>query len=164
MRNSVNVRLLGNWKGAVAAYATMRPEIKRAISLGQRRYARRLVSTVKRHIIAQDLPWAAASRSKRGSVLMIDSRTYYGSIKFWQKNYELYVGVPKHFISPRTGQPIWKIATWQEKGTKNIPARPLWGPSIEEVGGETQCFVEVKDEIFDKLAKLGIGIWQMFET
>lgn len=164
MRNAVNVKILGNWKGAVVAYNRMRPEIRKAIVNGQTRYARRLVKVVKGHIIKQDLPWEPASENKRGNMLMIDTSDYYTSIKYWQKNYELYVGVPKHFIHGKTGKPLWKVASWQEHGTKKIPARPLWGPSIEEVGGPTQCFVEVKDSMFSRMAALGVGIWEVSKT
>lgn len=160
MRSSVNVKLLGNWPGATKAYALMVPAIRRSVVNGQRRYARRLVAKVKGHIMSQDLPWPPASESKRGQILMIDTREYYSSIRYWQKNYELYVGVPKHFIHGRTGQPLWKVATWQEKGTKNIPARALWGPSIDELGGVTQVSQEVTQEMFKTMAILGTGIFK----
>lgn len=154
---------MGNWPGAVRAYSMMNPVIKSAIMNAQRRYARRLVSAVKKHIMAQDLPWAPASTGKRGSHLMIDTRDYYESISYWQKDYQLEVGVKKHFIHGKTGQPLWKVAQWQEKGTKNIPARPLWKPTIEELGGSNQCYVEVKTEMFAKLAALGTGVWGVFK-
>lgn len=164
MRSSVKVSMLGNWPKAVKTFATLSPVVKRSIAMGQRKYARKLVAIVKGHIIQQDLGWKAASPSKRGSMLMIDTRDYYQSIRYWQKNYELHVGVPEHLIHGRSGQKLWKVATWNERGTKKIPARPLWGPSIKELGGTKQVAIDVRDEIQKNLSILGLGVLEVKKT
>ena len=164
MKNSVNVKMIGNWKGAVKTAALLNPVIKKSIVQGQRKYARRLVAIVKKHIISQDLGWKPASASKRGSLLMIDTRDYYTSIRYWQKNYELHVGVPTHLIHGRSGKPIWKIASWQEQGNKRVPKRPLWAPSIKEMGGNKEVANQVQQEITRNLRAISNGAWEIKST
>lgn len=135
---NIEIKKIGNWAGAELQYKNLDRTIKMSLMATERLIANKIKAKVRGHMRNQDLPWREASRSKKGPKLMIETGTYYNSIKVRQLNLAITVGVDKDVIHPRTHQPIWRIARWQENGTKGkhrIPKRPLWEPSIKEVGG-----------------------------
>lgn len=132
----IEIRKIGNWAGAEYQYKTLERTIKLSLIATERAIANKIRANVRGHMRNQDLPWKAASKSKRGPKLMIETGTYYNSIKVTQAKLMITVGVSKDVIHPRSKQPLWRIARWQENGKGRIPKRPLWAPSIAEAGGK----------------------------
>lgn len=129
----------GDWDRARIMVKAMPATIRRSMMYGQEKAVRKLAKIVKAHISSQDLSvfsqYPKKKISEHGSNrLLIDSATYWESINVWQSQYTFYVGVKAGLIEPN-GNEIAKVASWLETGTRNIPARPVWGPSIEEMGG-----------------------------
>lgn len=128
----------GDWPKAAFLIADLPRTIRRSILYGQEKAVRKLAKIVKNHIISQDLPSLTQNPKKRirngEERVLIDTATYLSSIGVWQKDYTFYVGVKPGLIEPN-GTEISKVAYLLETGTKNIPPRPVWGPSIEEMGG-----------------------------
>lgn len=135
---SLIVRRLGPWEGANWQYKQLPKVIKAALLAEERKIANEIRRRVRGHIRNQDLPWKAASRSKKGDKLLYETGTYYDNIKVWQSSLVTYVGVQKHVIQPRSKKPVYLIAQIHERGSrrKGIPRRPLWRPTYLEMGGD----------------------------
>ena len=163
----ITIKRFGNWAQARRATSTLDKSIKRAIRSAEEKIARRLIKIVKGHILSQDLPWVPLSpttKNRKGhDNVYLDSRFYINSIKFWQKNYVIHIGIPRGVMDADGEVELWKVATWMEKGLPNrgMPPRPLWGPSIKELGGGPQGMANlVKESINRKLRREGWDITQ----
>ena len=128
----------GDWNRANIATKLLPTTIRRSALYGQEKAVRKLAKIVKAHIASQDLPSLSGPKKKirEDSRHLIDTATYLESIGVWQQGYTYFVGVKSGLIEP-SGIEIAKLAYILEVGTrdKRIPARPVWGPSIEEMGG-----------------------------
>ena len=155
----ITIKKQGNWAGATWNYKMLNKSIRETIVKEEKAIAKELYQRVRAHIRDQDLPWKRPSKNKRGSKLMIHWGTYYHSITTGSNKLEAWVGVRKGLYHPRTGQEIHRIATWQEYGTNShkhkIPKRPLWGPSIEEMGGRQAFVNRVEKKLRAKMKRMG---------
>lgn len=150
----INLRLTGNWIGARNGLASL-PLILHSSSMwGQRKAAEKLVKIVKGHINNQDLNWAPLSSSTNSGDprILVDTQAYLNSIKAWRQNYVYNVGVPLSAYNHR-GISISEIATRHEYGF-GVPQRPLWIPSVQELGGPKGVAKIVSRAIFNKILKL----------
>lgn len=158
---TVNIRAVGDWRGANAMFRNFSRDIKRAFKSSQENVAKKLLRKVKGHLKKQDLGWVPLSQKtidrKGHAIALIDSGAYYRSIKFWQVSYTVYVGVRRGVLNS-DGNEIARIAVWQEYGTRYIPARPLWRPSIEEIGGPVGMRNDVQRSMYWKLRKMGYKV------
>ena len=147
----------GNWEYVIASLTrTIPQEVMSSAVWGQRKAAEQLVKIVKNHIMRQDLPWTPKKNpSSSGSWrLYIDTGQYLSSVETWQKNGIRFVGIKPH-KHHKDGVPVSDIAVWMEYGTKHMPARPLWGPSLEDLGGEKGVKRIIEGVIRNKLLRLG---------
>lgn len=128
----------GDWDKAKILTKALPTTIRRSVLWGQEKAVRKLAKIVKQHILSQDLPALSQNPKKKirqgEERVLIESGTYVDSISVWQQDFTYFVGVKPGLIEPN-GNEISKVAFWLETGTKNIPPRPVWGPSIEEMGG-----------------------------
>jgi hypothetical protein len=71
---------------------------------------------------------------KMSEKILIATSSYLQAITSWVKKETVYVGV-KRGVTNENGQEIGNIAKVHEYGSvaKNIPARPLWKPTFEEM-------------------------------
>lgn len=131
-----------------------------AVRSGQVQAAKRLVKIVKGHITKQDLPWvqlSAETKAMKGhSDILLDTKLYFESINYWWENKILKVGV-KRGLHYDSGVEISNVAALLEFGTRKMPARPLWGPSIQEIGGKEGIQNIVADAIVRKLQRTFAG-------
>ena len=129
----------GDWNGATWKITKLPVSIKQAVMDGQEAAGNKLIKIVRKHIIAQDLPSFSQYPKVRPahlsgvSDLLIDSTNYLQSLAVWRKQSVLYVGVKSSAREPN-GVETARVAFWLETGTKTIPARPVWEPSIGEIG------------------------------
>lgn len=163
----VSVRPFGNWAAARNRTSKLPQTIKRSIRAAEEKVAKRLIKIVREHIIKQDLNWVplsdAAIKSKGHNKVYRFTGTYFNSLKFWQKGYSVEIGIPRGVYEPRNGVELWKVATWMELGTTKMPARPIWGPSIKELGGRGGMQDIVADTLREKLAREGWDLTLPFE-
>lgn len=159
-----DVKPFGNWAMARNASSTLPQTIKRSIRSAEEKVAKKLIKIVKGHIQNQDLNWVPLSpqsiKRKGHDKVYIFTGTYLNSIKFWQKNYTVHIGIPRGIYEPRNRIELWKIATWMETGmpSRNLPARPVWGPSVEELGGRGGMQEIIEETLRRKLSREGWDI------
>jgi len=131
----INITLTGNWTGAKMGLAALPAALQSSSIYGQRKAAEKLVKIVKGHINNQDLSWLplAPGTNSGDPRILVDTEAYYNAIKAWRSNFTYYAGVPVSAMNHR-GISISEIATRHEYGF-GVPERPLWRPSVDEMGG-----------------------------
>lgn len=150
---AIVVEPFGNWQEVEARIAGLPRAIKASAVWGQRKAAEKLVKIVKGHIDNQDLGWTPLKRPELSGDprILVDYGTYRDNIKTWQKNYTRYVGVKKDVINHR-GERVWMVAALHEfMSYHGGPYRPLWGPSVEELGGSKGIAGIIEQAISRKL-------------
>jgi len=148
---NMQVKLFGDWEKAVVAIQKMGPAVKEAGLKSQMRIANMIVTRVKAHIKNQDLHWKPLSHSyaekKEREGLnewtMFAYGNYYRAIKAWTVGSQNMVligvrrGLQTQSLSGRKSKmEIANIAVVHEFSSgRRIPKRPLWNPTIAELGG-----------------------------
>lgn len=102
---------------------------------------------VKEHLQKQDLDWAplqdatlkrktspAQGKQRLSEKKLIATTTYFRNITSWASGSRVFIGV-KRGVRNASGASVGMIARVHEFGSKkrNIPARPLWQPTLEEL-------------------------------
>ena len=151
----IDIELEGDWPGVSLALKSLPLAVRSSAIWGQRKATEQLVKTVKKHINAQDLGWQprSAKRMFGDPRILVDEEAYYGAIKAWKEGDTYIAGVPSNATNSK-GDRIVDYALMNEFGGGNLPSRPLWGPSIEELGGPSGLRSIVTVAIYQKLAKL----------
>ncbi len=144
---SARFKPLGKWDEAVRLLGRLNPEIKAAALRAQELIATDILNHVRWHLISQDLPWRPlkkkykTAKRQRGldTRMLISHGTYYESIEVWKRanGWQYFVGVKKgKFGKTLDGKKskidISTVAIIQEFGRNR---RPLWNPTIMEMGG-----------------------------
>ena len=142
----------GDWADAVRTFSRLDKEIKVASIRAQEKMALVILKKVKDHLRKQDLPWRklskkyAAKKKKLGwdHRILIATSSYLNNITYWKRanGWYVYIGVKKgvHGINLYTKKKnpidIATIAYIHEfsSGTKRY--RPLWNPTIRELGNK----------------------------
>jgi len=159
----IKVELFGQWDEAIRVMQRLDPEIKEASVKAQMQIMEQVKKAVKAHLRNQDIPemvskpynakYAEAKvDAGRDSRFLLSWGTYYRSIEVWRTgNFHFaYVGV-RNGIKTRalSGKAarldVARIAYIHETGGKKVPRRPLWNPTIKEMGGANgfkEAFVE----------------------
>lgn len=172
--------LTGEWDKALKIFKNIGPAVKVASLYAQRKIAEDAKKRVLGHLINQDLGWKALSskylqekaKTAADTRMLMAYHRYYSSIEVWQNTSQqvVYVGVKrgKYTYSVwdhrRSRIDIAQIAAIHEfsKGRK-IPRRPLWNPSIAEMGGEKGIKDKFVKHLVGKLRVMGIPVKQ-FQT
>lgn len=145
----VLLKKIGQWKEVTALSRGLKMDLKSTRSDLLKDWGHRAETIAKGHITTQDLGWeplkeSTIRRKKEENMPYIDeilraTSTYYNTIKFWvnAKGYQsdtVYVGVNDSDGHP-SGEKLGEIAVLHEFGAweLNIPARPLWGPVLQEM-------------------------------
>jgi hypothetical protein len=158
---------IGNWDTTVAKLVKLDKNLKSSLQWGERKVGEKLVNIVKNHLRNQDLGWDGLATStlwkKKGDArVLIDTETYLNSIKTWQSNGTRFIGVPKDITNPENGEEVWRIAQIHEfKSYHGGPFRALWGPSMEEIGGNKGVRDIIFDVLYKKMKKLGYPVTRL---
>lgn len=148
------VELFGDWDKVNFLLETIDTTIKVGAILGQKSAAEKILVIVKKNIRENggSLGWAPLSEKykeykiKKGynpdSILRMTG-LYYKSITKWSNGMNYFVGVKRSTrYTKRKGKnlTVTQVATILEHGSSilNIPARPLWGPSYKQFGGNAR--------------------------
>lgn len=153
---------VGDWSGVIAFFNGMGIEVKKKTVQAQYDICKEIKSRIIGHILSQDLGWAPlAERTQRKKKnhktdAYIDTELYMKSIRVWKDGDKAYVGIKKGVVYKRKSGNVTldRVARWMEYGTTGRsaqPARPLWAPTIEEVGGAEGIRDFVVDAIFRRL-------------
>jgi hypothetical protein len=147
----LEIKPFGNWSGVMRTMARLSPAIKQSSIAAQMKVAKQIVKIVKAHLRNQDLGWRplAPTTVELKETYGLDSRIlyahggYYDAIEAWQKNQEsiVFAGVKKgkyarSYQGKKRRIDISQVAAIHEFSRgKRIPRRPLWNPTIREMGG-----------------------------
>src|SRR5690606_38133423 len=138
---SIRFEKLGNWEREVSKLALLDSRLKSSIKYAEGKVAKQLLKKVINHLKNQDLGWDPLSEStlwkKKGdSRVLIDTETYLNNITTWSASGVRFIGVKKSVTNPNNGEEVWRIAQIHEfRALNGGPDRALWGPSLEEMGG-----------------------------
>lgn len=147
----VEFKLFGQWSETIRVLNKLSPTVKECSLIAQMKICLEICKRVKKHLKNQDLNWEPLSESysKRKSEEGLDTGilmaygTYYNNITAWQKGNQhlAFVGVKKGIYTrelsgKRSRLDIATIAAVHEFSSgRRIPKRPLWNPTIREIGG-----------------------------
>lgn len=149
----VKVQLFGQWEEAIRMLNGLGPNIKRASIDAQVVVLTDIKKKVKAHLRNQDIPemtskpynaWYAKTKRdlSRDPRFLMSSGTYYRSIEVWKVgNFNFaFVGVrngirAKTLTGKNSKLDVARIAYMHEMGGRTLPRRPLWNPTIKEMGG-----------------------------
>lgn len=135
------IKLIGSWNAINAITANLERLGKEAMKEGLAKTGLYAEGRAKGHISKQDLGWKplnqayADSKAKKGlsNSILVSTSAYFQSITSYVQGNVAYVGVKK-VARDKDGKQIANIAAIHEFGSDkaNIPARPLWQPTIKE--------------------------------
>lgn len=149
----IKVQLFGQWEEAIRVLNKLGPTIKRSSIDAQMAVMKDIKGRIKAHLRNQDIPEMtskpysskyreAKSEKSRDPRFLMSTGTYYRSIEVWKSgNFNFaFVGV-RNGIKTKTIKggnsrlDVARIAYMNEMGGKKLPRRPLWNPTIKEMGG-----------------------------
>lgn len=147
----IEFALFGDWDKTIKTLQKLSPEIKKASIKAQKKVCELILKKVKGHLRSQDLNWAPLhpDYAERKAIGGLSYRTlmaygnYYRSIEVWTKGSQhmVFVGVKKGIYTRklnggRSRLEVAQIAAIHEFSSgRKIPKRPLWNPTIAEIGG-----------------------------
>lgn len=143
--------LFGDWEKTIRTLNRLAPEIKECSLRAQLKVGTIIKDRVKRHLRNQDLDWPplGTKYARRKRAFGLDDRTliawgtYYHAINVWRVSNQhlVFIGVKsgiytKNLRGRKSRLQVAQIAYIHEfaSGKKNI-RRPLWNPTIAELGG-----------------------------
>jgi hypothetical protein len=148
---SLRFKPVGDWKTTMKVIQRLPRSMKDSSVKAQLRLGQLIVKKVKAHIRNQDLGWkplkkeTADAKNRYGldDKILWGHGTYYRSITVWESGMgrAVFVGVKRN-IYTRTYRgrkskiEVAQIAAIHEFSSgRKIPKRPLWNPTIKEMGG-----------------------------
>lgn len=133
---------IGNWDKVTSIINRLENEAQKAADISVKRWGLAAERIAKKHISAQDLGWKSlnpkyvSAKVKAGysKNVLVRTSSYFQSITSWTMQGYAFVGV-KREARDKQGNVIANIAAVHEYGsiTANIPARPLWQPTLKEM-------------------------------
>jgi hypothetical protein len=156
--------LKGNWSGVTRKLEGFQKELTEGMRESTAQSAALVESTVLGHLKHQDLGWQSLSpaylkqkltKKGRGSrrlseKILIATATYFQSIttsfSTIDKGLKAFVGVKRGVAREKDGTDVVDIASVHEFGSpkNNIPARPLWQPTLKETEPKIKKIFEEK--------------------
>jgi hypothetical protein len=161
----------GKWDEATQLIKRLDPGIKEASVKAQWKMCEEILKKVKKHMIKQDLGWSPLNdkyvrlkkKLGRDRRILIATKDYYDNIMIWKRanGWKVYIGVKPGIFGrtlrgKRAKEDIATIAAIHEF-SRGRRRRPLWNPTIREMGN-TKGFKKLYLDNFEKelrKAKLG---------
>lgn len=151
---------IGDWDGAMRFFRDMGWRVKTVTLKSQEEICRKLKKIIVNHIIAQDMQWEPLSpktmkikNPKNKDLIYLDTELYIKSITVGRVRDTYWIGIKKGIAYRRKGSfvNVDRVAAMNEFGNMRVPARPLWEPSILELGGAKGIRDYVAKAIYEKL-------------
>ena len=162
----VKIMLEGNWQKVTTAVSGIGPAIQWGYDRAVSRYARKLLSIIREAIQTGGPPgsiWEPHSDStmatykSHGWVVgqpYYRTGVFYRSLGLYSFRGRTYVGLQNN-IRTENGLTLVQLARILENGTEKIPARPLFSPSFQAVGGTSELRAQILKSIRQELGGLG---------
>lgn len=166
--STISFKLEGQWDKGGYLISQLSRNLKESTDKAEKELAQKLYAIVTDHLRNQDIPgwtplsekYAAKKQSEWNTAdILIRSREYYASIKWWKDEGRYYVGVKKGetYVD---GTEISRIAniheTWSSMPGR--PYRPLWSYSWNEMAKSKETRQTVIMAIFKEMSKKGYPI------
>ena len=143
----IEIRNTGNWVKVENGLTHLQPAIQHGYDIGVAKFSDKLIRIIRKAIHTHKPPagsgvqWAPLKRNHDGGI----KRNHDGGIYYLKGDYYKAVGVYKYRNRILVGMPsgtkhysgltLNQLAIILEYGNENIPARPLWRPSLKSAGG-----------------------------
>lgn len=156
------VKKIGNWDGAIDFFKQMGYRVKTVSLQSQQEICKDLRDRVIKHILAQDMGWEPLAKSTQRiknqnhkTDVYLDTELYIHNIITWRVGNTFLTGIKKGIAYNRKGSfaNVDRIAALNEFGSAGdrVPVRPLWEPTIMELGGPKGIQNYVANKIYLKL-------------
>lgn len=162
----VRIKLEGNWQKVTTAVKGIGPAIQRGYDKAVSKYARKLLRVIQESIQNGGPPnsiWEPHSEStmrtykSHGWVVgqpYYRTGLFYRSLGLYEYRGKTYIGLPSG-TRTENGLTMVQLARLLESGSDRIPARPLFKPSLEAVGGTSELRAQILTGIRQELGTLG---------
>lgn len=136
--------MTGMWSEANKALHKLARDLNPTLTAELKDNGEIVLDKIRGHIYSGDLGWTPLSpdtiRLKNGdSTILVETGTLANSFKVQKFDFgtgvNIFVGIPSDTPHP-SGVSADKIMMWIEEGTSRMPARPLIGPTLDEVAEE----------------------------
>lgn len=169
--HQLSFKFLGDWTGTVEKLRKLDPVLKVATVKAQENMALIIMNKVLGHLQKQDLPWKKlnkrykANKQKDGwdHRILLATHSYFENIGFWkrQNGWHVFIGVkPGVYGKSMTGKKpeldIATIAYIHEFSQNEKRRRPLWNPTIRELGNTPGIKKLYLTELHKQLKKHGL--------
>lgn len=157
--NRILMKKVGDWDGTIDFLNDFDKNVRKAYTQSRNEIYKKLIKKVTGHILKQDLPWEPLSPHTTGrkhhNRIYEDTLTLLANIGVFGTGNNKYVGIRRGVTYRRKGQKVTaeQVARWMEFGTKRMVARPLWGPSVQEMGGAYGIRNKIAKDIYNELNK-----------
>ena len=160
----ISFNKFGPWEKVMADLKSLNITIRNSALYGQKKAVIQYYNIVKNHLINQDLPWASLKpnylKQKHSSSTLIETGTYLSNISYWRDSYVYYIGVKQGIFETtkggKQGLELAILASIHEYGSRkrNIAKRPLWKPSLDEMGGGQGMVNIIQDVLANKFRQM----------
>lgn len=170
----IHFKPMGKWEESIRHFQGLKRNLKVASQNAQIRLCKEIAKRVKEHIRYQDLPWRhltqeyADRKDEDGwdDRILMASQTYYDAIQVITKGSQhmIYVGVPRGIYGPKIGGngrnklEVAQIAAIHEYSMNAKRRRPLWNPTIREMGNTKGIKAKYMDYLYKELRRRGVPI------
>lgn len=169
----VHFQLFGKWGEAIKTLQRLSPSIKQASIAAQSMVAKEIARRVKEHLRQQDLPWRPLSQKYKSQKsakgwdkrILIGTGTYYHAIEVFTKGSQhlAFVGVRrgiygKTLDGKKSRLQVAEIAAIHEFSYSAKRRRPLWNPTIREMGGTKGIKELYLQHLYKQLKRRGIPL------
>lgn len=138
----IEIRNTGNWVKVENGLTHLQPAIQHGYDIGVAKFSDKLIRIIRKAIHTHKPPagsgvqWAPLKRNHDGGIYYLKG-DYYKAVGVYKYRNRILVGMPsgtKHY----SGLTLNQLAIILEYGNENIPARPLWRPSLKSAGGSKE--------------------------
>lgn len=169
----INFKPFGRWDQTMRVIHNLKPAIKAASLAAQMSVCREISRRVKGHLKNQDLSWRPlsprylAQKEKKGydERILLASGSYYHAIEVFTKGNQkiAFVGVKrgvygKTLKGKKSRMQIADIAAIHEFSYNAKRRRPLWNPTIRELGGAKGIKKLYEHYFYNQLKRRGIPL------
>lgn len=176
----VEIHLEGDWVKALDLTGGLAYSIREGYERGISDFSKRFLASIKKHIATGTPPkgvrWEPLSPASYKSTkseypdrhLYYMTGLYYRSVGIFSYKNRMYIGLPAN-TRYQNGATLIQVAKWLEFGTgefgnhrdgyesegnnPGIPARPLWRPTFQEMGGNKKLRAKIITSIRSQLIK-----------
>ena len=160
-------RRVGTWNKTTQFFNELgfdvRSTANRAIRTEMHEFRRKLIFNIVTQAFRGQ--WPALSKKysqnkkQNKNMIYMNTEKYINNLVVKYTNDRAYVGFRKGVSYRRKGKtiPIDLVARWMEYGAGNVPARPLWGPTFNQMGGTKGVETRISDKIYRHLKNKSRG-------